>query len=143
MREPGSKNALVVPYVEDREKIIKEYHLGTGHGRLKTLLYYLNKRYKWQGMKQEIENALRKCEICQREEKVKAKKTCFPSNILEPNKRWELDLVGPLEQRFFILTAIDVFSKIASCRVLRDKSAHRVLKAFENIVKSRGTPERS
>ena len=36
---------LIYPYPEDRERIIKQYHIGTGHGREEVVKYHLNRRY--------------------------------------------------------------------------------------------------
>ena len=41
----------------------------------------------------------------------------------------------------YILTVIDMFSKFAASRIIRDKSSGRVLKALENITKEIGYPK--
>jgi hypothetical protein len=45
--------------------IIKDYHVGTGHGIAETVKYQLAKRYTWKTMNKDINNFGKSCEICQ------------------------------------------------------------------------------
>ena len=87
---------LVLPYPEDRQEIIKSYHIETGHGREEVVKYQLARRYKWDGMNKEINEFIKKCEICQKCSARATSRTCYPNSIREVNKRWELDLVGQM-----------------------------------------------
>ena len=111
---------LAYPYPEDRQRITEHYHLETGHGRAEVVQYHLAQRYYWREMIREIKEIISKCEACQRCANKIKQKTCYPCRIREINYRWEIDLIGPMDKGGYILTVIDMFSKFAASRIIRD-----------------------
>ena len=99
----------------DREQIMKQYHLASGHGSSNNMKFLIGKRYKWKNMYKEIDNFVDKCTICIRsgDARVNSKNRVILPN--HPNELWEIDLKGriPLKRNgnIFILVAIDHYSK--------------------------------
>jgi uncharacterized protein YqgV (UPF0045/DUF77 family) len=105
---------------EDRLEIVKEMHENPTGGHLgMNRAYDRIKRFaNWPGMKQEIEEHIRRCEFCQKN-KITQNKTKMSLQITTiPDVVWEkccLDIVGPLtttlEGNKYLLTFQDELSK--------------------------------
>lgn len=87
-----------------------------------------------------INKTISECEICQKENNPKGVKSVTPSQVGGPYQKFEIDLIGPMSNRMYILTAIDMFTRHAAARVVADKSSERVLNALENILEEIGKP---
>ena len=67
---------------KERLKILGEYRMVSGHGSGNSMLFLLEGKYYWNGIKQDVKYFARSCSICQKEEKRNAKtknrviKTC-------------------------------------------------------------------
>ena len=103
----------------------------------------------WPGMKQELEEYIRRCEICQKN-KITQNKTKLPMKITTtPEIVWEkcaLDIVGPLSQTLdgnrYVLTFQDELSKYTLAVPIKQQDAMTVAKAFvEEIVLKFGIPQ--
>lgn len=92
------------------------------------------------GINRHINEFVSKCEVCQKEKKGKIPFTVAPSRINTAKTIIEIDLIGPFETGEFILRYIDLFNKKAATRKLKDKSAVRVIKALEHIIRQEGKP---
>lgn len=73
---------------------------------------------------------IKNCEICERDSRIKAQSQIIPCSFKPLNERWEMYLIGPMPGNGYILSVIDVFTRFASTRILKDKSCGRVLRAF-------------
>jgi hypothetical protein len=149
---PISENEQDKPKLsqEDRAKILKEMHENPTGGHLG-----MNRTYErikifvtWPGMKQEIEDYVRCCEICQKN-KITQNKTKMPLQITTPDVVWEkcsLDIVGPLTTTLdgnrYLLTFQDELSKFTLAVPIQQQDAETVAKAFvEEVVLKFGIPQ--
>jgi hypothetical protein len=102
----------------------------------------------WPGMKQELEQYIRRCEICQKN-KITQNKTKIPMKIATtPEVVWEkcaLDIVGPLSQTSegnkHVLTFQDELSKYTLAIPVEKQDAVTVAKAFVEDVLKFGIPQ--
>ena len=109
-----------VPTEEEKIKILQEFHQQPtgGHLGMNRTFDRIKLYTSWPGMKQEIENYVKHCEICQKN-KITQKKTKLPLQITNtPEVVWQncsLDIVGPLtqtsENNKYLLTFQDELSK--------------------------------
>jgi hypothetical protein len=125
---------------EERLAIFREMHdnpIGGHLGMNRT--YDRVKRFTtWHGMKQKLEDYIRRCETCQKN-KITQNKTKLPMKITTPEIVWEkcaLDIVGPL-----ILTFQNELSKYTLAVPIKQQDAMTVARAFvEEIVLKFGIP---
>jgi hypothetical protein len=103
----------------------------------------------WPGMKQEIEDYVKCCEICQKN-KITQNRTRMPLQITTtPDVVWEkcsLDIVGPLtttaDGNKYLLTFQDELSKFTLAIPIQQQDAGTIAKAFvEEVVFKFGTPQ--
>lgn len=80
------------------------------------------------------------CEICEKDTRIKSQPGVIAGSIDIANKRWEIDLIGPMPGGGYILSVIDVFTRFASTRILKDKSSDRVCKALTDVTRDRANP---
>jgi hypothetical protein len=108
----------------------------------------LKQYISWPGMKKEIEDYVRQCEICQKN-KITQNKTKLPLQITDkPDVVWQkcsLDIVGPLTptlQDKYLLTFQDGLSKFTIGVPLKQQDAMYISKGFcrRNNSKIRNTP---
>jgi hypothetical protein len=136
---------------EEKLKIFQEMHEKPTGGHLG-----MNRTYdriklftSWSGMKQELEDYIRRCEICQKN-KITQNKTKMPLQITTtPEVVWEkfsLDIVGPLtptlEGNKYLLTFQDELSKYTIAIPIQQQDAETVAKFFvEEVVLKFGIPQ--
>lgn len=56
---------------DDKLKLVKIYHVETGHGNVETMLYLLKQKYNLKKMGNMCKDLIRKCEICEKDKKGK------------------------------------------------------------------------
>lgn len=136
---------------EEKLKIFQEFHERPTGGHLG-----MNRTYdriklftSWSGMKQELEDYIKRCEICQKN-KITQNKTKMPLQITTtPDVVWEkccLDIVGPLTPTLdgnkYLLTFQDELSKYTLAVPIQQQEAETVAKIFvEEIVLKFGIPQ--
>jgi hypothetical protein len=141
--------------VSDKEKMetLKEIHespIGGHAGMNKT---YKRPRYfvKWNGMKDDVENFIQKCEKCQKSKMTQCHTrlpltvTDTPSTVL---KKCTIVIVGPLSPSMtgnrYILTVQDELSKFLIVVPLSEQTAEEIAKAFvNNVILIYGIPHKS
>jgi len=139
------------PTEQEKLKIFQEMHMNPTGGHLG-----MNKTYEriklfttWPGMKQEIEDYIKKCEICQKN-KITQHKVKMPLQITTtPDVVWEkccMDIVGPLtvttEGHKYILTFQDELSKYTIAVPISQQDAETIARIFvEEIVLKFGIPQ--
>ena len=103
----------------------------------------------WPGMKQELEEYIKRCDICQRNE-ITQNKTKLPMKVTTtPEVVWNkcaLDIVGPLNQTAdghkYVLTFQDELSKFTLATPIVQQDAMTVARAFvEEIILKIGIPQ--
>jgi hypothetical protein len=120
------------PTVEEKQRIFQEMHNKPVGGHLGMNRTYDRIRLftSWPGMKQEIEEYIKQCEICQKN-KITQNKTKLPMKITTtPDSVWEkcaLDIVGPLtptlEGYRYVLTFQDELSKYTLALPIKQQDA--------------------
>jgi hypothetical protein len=140
-----------VPTEEEKLKILQEFHQQPtgGHLGINRTFDRIKLYTSWPGMKQEIENYLKHCEICQKN-KITQRKTKLPLQITDtPEVVWQncsLDIVGPLtqtsEDNRYLLTFQDELSKYTVAVPIPQQDARTVAKVFvEEIILKFGIPQ--
>lgn len=130
---------------EDINKILNEYHIISGHGSSNTMKFLIRRKYKWPGMWKQIEEYVNKCEICIREGGRILQTKHKIIHAERPNKMWQIDLIGRIpvgDKNYFIVVAIDHYTKWMETRIINKKSAEIVTNAVkELIIDKHGIPE--
>ncbi|KAF9762049.1 Retrovirus-related Pol polyprotein from transposon 17.6 [Nosema granulosis] len=122
-----SRMSLKTCQVHTEQKVnLEKAHLDMGHASVKTMEYKYGKQ-GIAGLREKLEQILKKCGICQRAGLGYRRGYIIPTKSKDINDLWELDLVGPLPinrrgQRY-ILTMIDHYSKRGDVRPLYTKEA--------------------
>ena len=145
------KNNLPIPPVEERYKLIKEFHESTAAGHKGQLRSYdrLASQFYWRGMQSDVRAFVRGCPDCQIK-KLDRKKTRLPLIITDTSSRSFVklccDFVGPLKPNAlgqqYILTLQDNLSKYAIFIPTIDATAEEVARGIlERFIAYFGPPE--
>lgn len=155
INETGIKICVIkdVQKVYDRETkqiVLNDFHLlpTGGHAGINRMYNNVKKYYSWIGLRQDVEDFVKKCDDCQR---YKHSKLSIEPMTITPTadsafQRIYLDLVGPLESDVdnnkYILTLQCDLSKFVECYPLKNKEAVTVAQAFvENFILRFGIPD--
>lgn len=131
---------------QEKDRILEDYHVYSGHGNYRTMFFLCRCKYKWTGMNKDIKNYLAKCETCLYSN-IKYQNT--QNNIIKtnrPNEMWQTDLIGPLtdeeNKNYYIFVAIDHFTKWAETALLKGKQADKIATCVEKlIIEKHGIPK--
>ena len=128
------------------EYVPKAIHLAhsvfpAGHGGVKVTLNRCQKLAFWPGMKKDVEEYCRKCQVCCRFKSV-GNLSLTPlrrhPDVSAPFERIHMDIVGPMgtsdKGNKYILIIIDVFTRYLVTVLLKSKEASEVARAFFNQV---------
>jgi hypothetical protein len=136
---------------EEKLKIFQEMHdkpIG-GHLGMNRTYDRLKLFTSWPGMKQELEEYVKQCEICQKN-KITQNKTRMPMKITTiPEIVWEkcaLDIVGPLNLTLdgnrYVLTFQDELSKYTLAIPIEHQDAATIARVFvEEVILKFGIPQ--
>jgi transposase InsO family protein len=136
---------------EEKIKILREFHeqpIG-GHLGMNRIFGRLKQYISWPGMKKEIEDYRRQCEVCQKY-KITQNKTKLPLQITDtPDMAWQkcsMDIVGPLtptlQDNKYLLTFQDGLSKFTIAVPIKQQDARTLARAFvEEIILKFGIPQ--
>lgn len=108
-------------------KILNEYHLKSGHGSKKTMLFLIKEKYSWPSMAKHIEEHIKSCIVCLKSggENVNSKNRIIKTT--KPNEMWQVDLIGRIQgqdgKNKFIFTAVDHYTKYLEAAVMETKEA--------------------
>lgn len=141
----------VRPTKEAKEAIFQELHDKTtgGHQGMNRTYDRLKLFTSWPGMKQDLEEYVRRFETCQ-QNKITQNKTRMPMKITTtPEVVWEkcaLDIVGPLSQNLdgnkCVLTFQDELSKYTLAVPIAQQDAMTIARAFvEEVILKFGIPQ--
>lgn len=118
---------------------MKDIHIETGHGSVQTMHYLLNSRYSWKNLAQDLEEFTKKCETCARASNRKRQKHHWVSRTMKANEKWQVDLIGPLEQtqqgNRYIFNIVDCFTKFTFAIPLKNKGAKEIVFQLNKILK--------
>lgn len=128
---------------EDKKEVLRSFHDSPfgGHFGVNKTYEKVKSRYRWEGMKKDIENYVKVCKKCQlnKGSKLTKKPLVLTGVSVRPWERLYIDIVeGPPEsnaENNVILSMIDDLTKFVMFEALVDQKAHSVAKAiFENIM---------
>jgi len=142
-REGFEVNSILMTQEDEEElkKLVEEIHIRCGHGGLQTMKYYLERKGLWETTRGMAKELKKKCQVCQRDGNMRKQRSCFPNQVEEVNEKWEMDMVGPMPGGSFILTMIDLFSRRAEAKVMKQKEASRVCKGIREWFEKLGAPK--
>ena len=133
------RNNLPVPKVEDRYRLIKEYHESAIEGHKGNTKTYdkLAYEYYWRNTQSDVRQYVRGCPDCQSQKLVRLK-TRLPMLISDtpskPFSKISIDFVGPKEPtetgNRYILTIQNSFSKFCVFVPTRHATAEEVIRAL-------------
>lgn len=131
---------------DEKNLIISEYHIKTGHGSPNNMKFLIREKYFWEGMFNEIENFVKGCITCQKNggERIQTKNKIIRTE--RPNQLWQCDLIGRLTSHDgsnkFIFVAVDHYSKWVEAKIINRKTGIEIKEAIEDlIIKKHGIPE--
>lgn len=142
---------ITTPPLEERPGIIQEYHSSIvgGHKGVNRTYKRIRERFAWPNLKDQVQEAIRKCESCQREKLVRLT-TRSPMIITdtahEAFEKISLDTVGPLPRtrngNKHILTILDNLTKYCLAIPIPDLKASTIADAFaQNFIAYFGAPK--
>ena len=132
---------------EIKDKLLKEYHLISGHGSANTVKFLLKNRYNWAGLAKDVDMHIEACHICIKSGEALQNTKNRVIQTARPNELWEIDLIGRIPSNNntnqFIFVAIDHYTKWVEAKVINHKTAEEVKDAIiELIIEKHGTPEK-
>lgn len=132
-------------------KILKENHdiPISGHLGSNRMLNRIQERYYWRNMRSDVENYVRKCELCQANKalrRINRAPMQITSTSTQPFERVALDLVGPLPEAGpskyrFILTLQDDLTKYSAAYPLPNATAEESAECLIHFICQFGIPK--
>lgn len=131
---------------DQKNKILADYHIQTGHGSCQNLLFLLKDKYHECFDQKSIKAFLAKCKTCLKSGGLKINTKNKILDINAVNELWEVDLIGPLKgqegEYRYILVCIDHYSKWACAALLENKEGKTAAMAINKIIQRNGIPQR-
>ncbi|KAF9760594.1 Retrovirus-related Pol polyprotein from transposon [Nosema granulosis] len=131
---------------KDRNEILKQYHLASGHGSSNTMNFLIRNRYWWDSLGNDIKSVIKSCETCLKAGGPTPNTQHRVIETTRPNELWEVDLIGriPTEDgNRFIFVAIDHFTKWVEAKVIKNKNEETIEKCIKKlIIQKHGKPTR-
>ena len=135
----------IVPDIESRIKIIRETH-HEGHFQSATCVEKIKNRFVWPGMLKEIEDFVKRCEICQRHQKVR--EVNHPARALEVSGIFDRIHVDysfgyPVTTEGYcgILKIIEALSKYVVLYPVRSKTSEESARCLLEFIALFGAPK--
>lgn len=129
-----------IPPEAERASLIKNCHLDLSH-RGKTAVYYaLRETVYWPGMKDHIEKEIKKCETCQKYNR----KTSGGCEFISTSRYLEkvgMDLIEFRDEGYYVVVAVDYFTRRMWARPLKTKSAAGVIEFLKDLCRQGKKPE--
>jgi hypothetical protein len=131
----------------DKNKILQDVHLISGHGSVSNMKFLLSSRNSWKGIYKDIEKFVEKCSTCNKSGEALINSQNKAIRTTYPNELWEIDLIGRIPGKnlsnSFIFIAIDHYSKWIETKQIKRKSAEDICEAIEElIIKRNGIPNK-
>lgn len=90
---------------DDIQTILKQYHIKSGHGSVKTMKFLIDQKFKWDRRNQDIEEYVQSCKTCQEAGPQRQNSKNRIIRTSKPNELWECDLLGRIltkEKRVYL-----------------------------------------
>jgi hypothetical protein len=140
LRKLATGEEKIVPAPAQREPLVAETHGQTGHwGEMRTV-HLLQKTNWWTGLHEAVQKGVAACIQCDRvKANFTAKMTGMQSLSIMGLEYWRsLDFAGPLittrRKNWYVLIAIERFSKWCEVWPMRTKQAPKVAEAFLGVM---------
>lgn len=130
-------------------KLIHSFHCSAigGHSGIQATFQRVSKLFHWVGIRQDVENFVRQCQICQQAKHEHCKYPGLLSPLPVPSRPWHdvtMDFIEglPKSDTFSVILVVDRFSKYAHFMALKHPyTAKSVAELFfSNVVKLHGMP---
>jgi transposase InsO family protein len=121
-------------------------HPLSGHQGQETTYLKTAEVFYWPGMKKDVQEYIRTCQICQKRERKKGETPLEPiKKITLPFYQVSIDVMGPLpitlSDKRYIVVAIDHFTKWIEARALEQADAQSIVQfTHDEIICRHGTP---
>jgi predicted aspartyl protease len=136
----------IVPPMEDRKRIVREYHETTGHSGAQPISTMILKTYYWPDLEEDVRKFTQSCPRCQVFNPRPEKRALQPIIAETPFERVGIDLIGPMptSQRGnkYVVVATDYFTHYCMAAPLPQKSADLVAEFIKRyIILQHGPPQ--
>ncbi|KAF9756190.1 Transposon Tf2-9 polyprotein, partial [Nosema granulosis] len=121
-----------IPKKEIRESLIMSTHEDLGHRSLGSVYYDMKFHYYWPGIKQDIEDVLKRCEVCQVYNRKKTGGCDFVSSRFYLEKV-AMDLIEFRDVGKYVLVLIDYYTRIVWGKVLDDKRGSSIVEFVKQL----------
>jgi hypothetical protein len=124
-------------------------HPLSGHMGINNTLYRLSQKYYWPNMKQDIQDYISACEVCQKRRKDKDQVPISSAKIVpKPFYHLGIDVIGPLPVTMsgnrYVVVAIDFFTKWPEARAVPVADATTITQfLYEEIITRHGIPNQA
>ncbi len=115
-----------IPKKEIRESLIMSTHENLGHRSLGTVYYDMKFKYYWPGIKQDIEEVIKRCEVCQVCNRKKTGGCDFVSSRFYLEKV-ALDLMEFRDLKRYVIVVFNYFTRIVWAKVIEDKRGSSIV----------------
>ena len=142
---------IVIPPVNQREEIIKEFHESVigGHKGASKTYWRVRSNYFWENMKSDVQRIVKNCKNCQRNKLVRqgTRQPMFITDTpKQPFEKVQIDMVGPLpvtsKGNSHILTIQCVFSKYSDAYPLQNTDSVTIARVLaEQFIARYGCPQ--
>jgi transposase InsO family protein len=129
-----------IPEPSERRKLALEMHKELVHGGTGAVYYKSQAKWHWPGMKEMIDQVIKKCEVCNINDRKKLGGGEFVTTTRKLEKVGD-DLAEIGEEGKCILVVIDHFTRILKVEVLRRKNTVVVTEAIDEAWGEDTTPE--
>lgn len=144
----GKKGKRTVATQQEKPRLLKEIHDGPlgGHQGQNNTFERISRAYYWPGMKDDIREYVRTCDLCQKRAK---KRETAPLGVISrtpaPFHHVGIDVIGPLPRALtgkrYVVVAVDLFTKWVEARALTDADAQSIASfVHEEIICRHGIP---
>ncbi|KAM0686297.1 hypothetical protein COBT_002482 [Conglomerata obtusa] len=123
-----------MPEIIKRKELVVYIHEKLNHRCIEPVYYELKKEYYWIVMKKTIENVNKKCETCA---KINRKNQCgyFYIETRRPLQKVGVDIIDFRIYGYYVVVAIDYFTRYIYTKVITDKKAETVKDTIEEWIK--------
>ena len=136
------KNDKIIVPPSLQKRIVSWYHDYLQHPGQKRMEATLSQNLTWPSLRKDVDHYVRTCRKCQKNKKVRQKYGHLPLKEVEPSIPWHrvnVDLIGPLtcktpqgNKQLLALTMIDPATGWFEVKDIKNKSAEKVMEAFDN-----------
>lgn len=126
---------------DERYKMLRETHEKLPHRGLKSVQYELEKKVKWNNMKEMTEQAIKTCGVCSKNNS-KHSGGCQLAQVSKPIEKTAIVIMKVGEEDIYILVFIVYLRRLIKIEVLTSRTTKEITEGLKNIFKVHGMPEK-